>query len=94
VFNDADFAGDKVTRRSTTGVIAIFADGAMSWTSQLQKTTALSTTEGETISASEGAKELVWLKRLLSEQLSDFARKTPVLYIDNASAIKLTKNPE
>jgi hypothetical protein len=28
---------------------------------------------------------------LLSELLSDFARKTPVLYIDNASAIKLTK---
>jgi len=26
VFSDADFAGDKVTRRSTTGVIAIFAD--------------------------------------------------------------------
>jgi hypothetical protein len=25
--------------------------------------------------------------------LSDFARRTPVLYIDNASAIKLTKNP-
>jgi len=34
------------------------------------------------------------LKRLLSELLSDFARKTPILYIDNASAIKLTKNPE
>jgi hypothetical protein len=41
---------------------------------------------------SEGAKELAWLKRLLSELLSD-CQKTPVLYIDNASAIKLTKNP-
>ena len=27
-------------------------------------------------------------------ELSDFAKKTPILYIDNASAIKLTKNPE
>jgi hypothetical protein len=26
--------------------------------------------------------------------LSDFAKKTPILYIDNAIAIKLTKNPE
>jgi hypothetical protein len=94
VFSDADFAGDKVTRRSTTGFIAIVANGAVSWTSQLQKTTALSTTKAEIIAASEGAKELVWLKRLLSELLSDFAQKTPVLYIDNASAIKLTKNPE
>ena len=58
VFSDADFAGDKVTRHSTTGVIAIHAD-AVSWTSQLQKKTALSTTEAEIIAASEGAKELV-----------------------------------
>jgi len=94
VFSDADFAGDRVTRRSITGVIAIVANGAVSWTSQLKKTTAPSTTEAEIIAASEGAKELVWLKRLLSELLSDFAEKTPVLYIDNPSAIKLTKNPE
>ena len=76
------------------GIIAIFADGAVAWTSQLQKTTALSTTEAEIIAPSEGAKELVWLKHLLSELLSDFAGKTPALYIDNTSAIKLTKNPE
>ena len=94
VFSDADFAGDEVTRHSTTGVIATFADSAVSWTSQLQKTTALSTTEAEIIAASEGAKELVWLKRLLSELLPDFVKETTVLYIDNASAIKLTKNPE
>jgi len=56
--------------------------------------TALLTTETEIIAASEGAKELVWLKCLLPELLSDFARKTLVLYIDNASAIKLTKDPK
>jgi NAD/NADP transhydrogenase alpha subunit len=67
VFSDADFAGDKLIRRSTMGVIAIFADSAVSWTSQLQKMTALSTNETEIIAASEGAKGLVWLKLLLSE---------------------------
>jgi hypothetical protein len=66
----------------------------VSWTSQLQKTTVLSTTEAEIMAASQGDKEPTWLKRLLSELLSDFAGKTPVLHIDNASAIKLTKNPE
>lgn len=55
VFSDADFAEDTATRRSTTGLIAIFADGAVSWTSRLQKTIALSTTEAEIIAASEGA---------------------------------------
>jgi hypothetical protein len=52
MFSDADFVGDKVTRCSTTGFIAVFADGAVSWASQLQKTTALSTTEAEIIAAS------------------------------------------
>ena len=94
VFSDADFTGDKATRRSTTDVIAIFAEGAVSWTSQLRKATALSTAETEIIAASEGVKEMVWLKHLLSELLSDFARRRPALYIDNASAINLTKNPE
>jgi len=49
------------------------------------------TTEVEIIAAGKGAKELFWLKSLLSELLSYFARKTLVLYIDNA---KLTKNLE
>jgi hypothetical protein len=52
VFSDADFAADKITRRSTTGVVATFANGAVSWTSQLQKTTALSTTGAEITAAS------------------------------------------
>jgi hypothetical protein len=34
-------------------------NGAVSWTSQLQKTTALSTTEAETIAAGVAAKEPV-----------------------------------
>ena len=66
----------------------------MSWTSQLQKATALSTTEAKIIAANEEAKELVWLKWLVLELLSDFARKTWILYIGNTSAIELTKNPE
>lgn len=88
------FAGDKATRCSTTEVIAIFADGAVCWTSQLLRITALLTTEAKIIAASEGVKELVWLKCLLSELLSDIAKKAAILYIDNASAIKLTENLE
>ncbi len=53
---------------------------------------ALSTTEAEFVAASEGAKELVWLSRFLSEIRGD--NGIPVLFIDNASAIKLTKNHE
>lgn len=65
---------------------------AVSWASQLQKSVALSTTEAEFVAASEGAKELVWLNRLLSE--IGTSGETPILFVDNASAIKLVKNPE
>jgi len=60
----------------------------------LQRSVATSTMEAEIISASEGTKELIWLKRLLSE-LSRTANqdKPPALYIDNAGAVKLSKNP-
>lgn len=93
VYSDADYAGDVATRRSTTGVVAMFAGGAVSWTSQLQRTVALSTTEAEIIAASEGAKELMWLKRLIRE-LSGQEELIPVLHVDSASAVKLAKNPE
>jgi hypothetical protein len=59
VFSDVEFAGDKTTLRSTTGVIAVFVDGAVSWTSQLQMTTTFSTTEAKAIAACKGARKLV-----------------------------------
>jgi len=53
VYSDADYAGDKDTRRSTTGVVTTLTHGAISWTSQLQRSVAISM-EAEIISASEG----------------------------------------
>lgn len=44
---DADWAGDKDTRRSTTGYVFVLAGGAISWRSKLQSTVALSSTEAE-----------------------------------------------
>ena len=92
VFSDSDFAGCKKTGRSTTGIVAMYGGGAVSWKSQLQRTIALSTTEAEIMAASEAAKELIWLNTIIQETLR-IVRK-PTLYIDNASAIKLAKNPE
>jgi hypothetical protein len=53
----------------------------------------LSRTEAEFIADSEGAKELLWLKRLLGE-LGGKAIEVPTLYVDNASTVKLAKSPE
>ena len=64
---DADFGGDVDTRRSTTGFIFSLYGGPISWRSSLQPITALSTTEAEYIRLTEAAKEVIWLKGLLTE---------------------------
>jgi hypothetical protein len=51
----------------------------------------ISTTEAEFVAASEGTKELLWLKRLLG-RLGGKGSAVPVLYIDNTSIVKLSKN--
>ena len=90
-YSDADHAGDLATRRSTTGVICCFAEGAVSWFSQRQASVSISTTEAEIVASSEAARELVWLKRLFAD-LTQIDKTR--LFIDNEAAIKLAHNPE
>lgn len=75
IYSDADFAGDIKTRRSTSGVIALYSGGAVSWSSRLQRSVALSTTEAEIMAASEAAKEAIWLKRLIYELLNESCKR-------------------
>lgn len=88
---DADYAGDIDTRRSTTGYVFILSGGAISWSSRLQPTVAVSTTEAEYMAASYAIKEALWLKTLLSELDQNPGNLT--IYADSQSAIKLLKNP-
>lgn len=92
-YSDADYAGDKKTARSTSGYVFMLGGGIISWGSERQKSVALSTTESEYMAASYAVKEMVWLKRLLSELLL-VEMETPVFYMDCQSAIRLVKNPE
>ncbi|UYV62468.1 hypothetical protein LAZ67_2000715 [Cordylochernes scorpioides] len=91
-FSDADFAGDPETRRSTSGVVCKRAGGAISWLSQKQRSVSLSTTEAELVAASNTAKEVIWLNRLFS--VISPLKEQPIIKVDNASTIKLIKNPE
>lgn len=91
-FSDADYAGDCKTRRSTSGNVFVYNGGVVSWSSERQKSVALSTTESEFIAACNAVKELIWLKRLRNALVG---RDDVVeLNIDNQSAIRLIKNPE
>ena len=89
-YTDADMAGDVDARKSTSGYLITFSGGAVSWQSKLQKCVALSTTEAEFIAATEACKELLWMKKFLSEL--GFKQQKYVLYCDSQSAIYLAKN--
>lgn len=89
---DADYAGDIDTRRSTTGYVFTIGGGAVSWSSKVQPTVALSTAEAEYMAASSAAREALWLRKLMI----DLGRPCvgPVLInCDNQATLKLLVNP-
>lgn len=93
-YSDADYAGDLVKRKSTSGNCFLLGSSVISWASELQRCTAQSTAEAEYVAASEATKELVWLKRLVNGLDDTLSKEKPSFYLDNHAAIKLTKNPE
>lgn len=66
--------------------------GAVSWSSKKQPVVTLSTTEAEFIAAASSACQVVWLRRIL-EVLNQEQSNPTVVFCDNISAIKLSKNP-
>jgi len=87
---DADYAGELDTRRSTTGYVFILAGGAISWSSRLQVTVAVSTVEAEYMGAASAVKEALWLKKLardLGLEIGQICIKG-----DNQGALKLLKH--
>ncbi len=91
-YSDADWAGDRDTRKSTTGHLFLFAGSAVSWLSQRQPVVALSSTEAEYIALSSAAQQAIWLRRLLTELGMDNSHPTPI-WEDNQGAICLLNNP-
>ena len=90
---DADHGGNVDSGKSTGGDLITIAGGAVSWASKLQSIVALSTTEAEYIAAVEGAKEVVWMRQLLSE----FGLRVSgpsALRVDNQATISASNNPE
>jgi hypothetical protein len=72
-FSDAKFADDARTRRSTSGVVAVYAGSAITPSSQLQRSVALSTNT-EFIPSCEVAEELLWLKVCLENSVEKVVR--------------------
>ncbi|PKU80445.1 Retrovirus-related Pol polyprotein from transposon TNT 1-94 [Dendrobium catenatum] len=91
-FSDADWAGDPLTRKSTSGYCSYLGDSLISWTVKKQRTVSRSSTESEYRALAELTTDIAWLRRLLTE--FGISQNYPTdLYCDNMSAIALANNP-
>ena len=92
-YSDADWGGDIVTRRSTSGYIFQLGSSTISWCSRKQATVAKSSTEAEYVALSIATQEAIWLRRLLVD-LGFVVDCSTTIFEDNQGAIELSKNPK
>ena len=90
---DSDFAGDKITTKSTYSYLFILAQGPISQKSKRGLTIALSTLEAEYIALLEATKEIQWLRGLFGEIQRPIKEPT-TLYSDNKGAISISIDPK
>ncbi|KAG6603126.1 Integrase catalytic core protein [Phytophthora cinnamomi] len=86
-YSDADFAGDRVDRKSVSGGVLMVCGMVVGWICKKQSSVALSTMEAEFVAASQVTAEMLGIVELLSE----IGIKVEVpykLHVDNQAAIK------
>ena len=85
---DADWAGDKDARKSRTGYVLMINKSPVIWSSKLQQSVALSSTEAEYISTCSGATAIIWTRQLL-EELGHRQGEPTTIYQDNKACINI-----
>lgn len=91
-YSDASHNIDPDDGRSTAGYIFYLGGGPISWSTHKQQTVAMSSCEAEFMAGTEAAKQAIWLQDLLNEITCQPCEKVSI-FLDNKSAIALTKNP-
>ena len=89
---DSDWAGDSSDRWSTVGYVFQLGLGPISWLSKKVKTLFVSSCEAEYRAAKAAAKEVVWLRHVLTE-LGLALKLSTALKCDNQGEIQLAYNP-
>jgi len=96
-YSDADWAGQKWDRKSTSGSAGILCGGAITWASRVQRSVATSSTESEYMAMSGTAKTSQWVAQVLRDIGYPKYIGTKAIYIDirgdNQGALALIKNP-
>ena len=91
-YTDADWAGDRDERKSTSGYFTLVGGNLVTWRSKKQKAVAMSSAEAEFRGIVKGITEILWIRKLLNEL--GFPQKTACkLFCDNKAAISISGNP-
>ena len=89
-YSDSTWNSNPDNSRSRSGYAIFFNGCFIAWKSTLQKLVTLSSCEAEYVALNLAAREVIWLRRLLSEL--GFEQKPTTLLVDNQSAIALAKH--
>ena len=91
---DSSYARDIKNRKSITEYYFFLGEGVITWYSKQQRTVSTSTSEAEYVAVSPGAREGVWIRRLLNELLSNKAVREMKMLGENEMSLTLTRDPE
>ena len=91
-FTDANWAGDIIERKPTSGYVFQLCRYTISWRSKRQEIIALSSTEAEYVALSFAAQELMGLRSFLKGL--GYEQQFKLFNEDNQRAIALSKNPD
>ena len=97
VYSDADWASDKVDRKSVSGSVVMFGNGPISWSSKKQKSVSTSSCESEYIALASCTKQGQWIAQIFRDlgRTRYIGSNAELVQMrgDNQGAIALTKNP-
>jgi hypothetical protein len=90
-YSDADYAGCKVDRKSTSGTCQFLGRSLVSWSLKKQNSITLSTAEEEYVATGSCCVQLFWVRQTLKDY--GYTLNHIPLLCDNESAIKIAYNP-
>ncbi|KAL0558994.1 hypothetical protein IC582_003583 [Cucumis melo] len=91
-FSDADWAGSRKDKRSTSGYCVFVGENLVPWKSKKQNVISRSSAESEYRAMTQSVCAIVWIHQLLSETC--FSITVPAkLWCDNQVALHIASNP-
>jgi hypothetical protein len=88
-FSDADFAGCRLDRKSTSGTCQFLGSSLASWSSRKESSVAQSTTDAKYVAAASFCSQLLWISYTMSDFGEEYTHAP--LQCDSTSAISVAK---